>query len=689
MVEVPEGELANLKSEMSSLDIAAITFELVSLIKAKYLDNVYQTDTKTFLFKFRPGDLNLIVEVGRRIHLTKYEIRVPKQPSQFCMALRKRLRAGRVIDVRQLEFERVVIFEIEGAGETWQIVAEFFPRGNLVVVDKSGRISLAMSHVKMRDRDIVKGEVFKHAPSSGSNPFTISREELSHIRDERELPTSKALVMTLSIGGPLAREILSRAELQDEAAGRLTDDDLDRIYHTIQSLRSRLLKNDFDPTVGFDERGEPYDIAPFPKKSFEHLEQRHYPTFNEAADEYFTNFAQRILLDRQRETVSVREQELGRVKTMQWKQMEDLSKAIKENSLKGQGIMSNLHYLQEILSEISVEKEKRLSPKEISDHMQATLLRRKVPIQVRSIDLARGILSATIEDLDLNLDITKKPQHEADRYFQAAKKAKEKMIGLQRAMERTITKMKAVDMERQQADILPSTKKRKEKSWYEKFRWFFSSEDLLVIAGKDATTNEILIKKYADPADIVFHAETHGAPFVVVKTETRAPSTQTILEAAQFAVAHSGMWAAKAASADVYWIHSDQVSKEAPSGQYLTKGAFMITGKRNYIKGLELRLAIGIQVDQDNVRVIGGPPSAIQSRAVVHVEILPGNTARHRLAKQILFELSKMPSINSKVRALSPDQLLDFLPSGSSDIVPSQRPSLRNPKYPSDPVSKR
>ncbi len=588
------------------------------------------------------------------------------------MALRKRLRAGRVIDVRQLEFERVVLLEIEGAGETWQIVAEFLPRGNLVVVDKSGRISLALSHVKMRDRDIVKDEVFKHAPPSGSNPFTISREDLSHIRDVGELPASKALVMMLSIGGALAREILSRAELQDEAASRLTDDDLDRIYHTIQSLHSRLLKNEFNSTIALDEKGEPYDLAPFSMKSFEHLEQRHYPTFNEAADEYFTNLAQRILLDRQRKTVSVREQELGRVKTMQRKQVENLSKAIEENSLKGQTIMRNLHYLQEILSEIPVEKQKRLSPKEISDHIQATLLRRKIPIQVKSIDLARGILSVTIESLDLGLDITKRPQYEADRYFQAAKKAKEKMSGLQRAIEQTTTKVKAVDIERQQADILPSTEKRKEKLWYEKFRWFFSSEDLLVIAGRDATTNEILIKKYAGPTDIVFHAEAHGAPFVVVKTETKVPSTQTILEAAQFAVAHSGMWAVKVASADAYWVHRDQVSKEAPSGQYVTKGAFMVTGKRNYLKGIELRLALGIQVDQDNVRVIEGPPSAIRSRAVVHVEILPGNTARHKLAKQILFELSKMPSINSKVRALSPDQLLDFLPSGSSDIAPLQ-----------------
>jgi len=34
--------------------------------------------------------------------------------------------------------------------------------------------------------------------------------------------------------------------------------------------------------------------------------------------------------------------------------------------------------------------------------------------------------------------------------------------------------------------------------WFEKFHWFFTSENYLVISGKDAHQNEIIVKKYMD-----------------------------------------------------------------------------------------------------------------------------------------------------------------------------------------------
>ena len=41
-------------------------------------------------------------------------------------------------------------------------------------------------------------------------------------------------------------------------------------------------------------------------------------------------------------------------------------------------------------------------------------------------------------------------------------------------------------------------KKNRKQEWYEKFHWFFSSEDFLCIGGKDATSNEIIIKKHTE-----------------------------------------------------------------------------------------------------------------------------------------------------------------------------------------------
>lgn len=653
---------------MSSLDIAAITLELSPLITGKYLDNVYQIDAKTFVFRFRPGDFSLIVEVGRRIHLTKYEVQIPKHPTQFCMALRKRLRGGRLESIQQHEFERTVVLEIETAEGTWQVVAEFFRRGNLIIVDNTGKISLALTYARMRDRAIINGERFIQAPASGLNPFKTPQEQLTRIREHGPIPVSKSLAATLSVGGPLAREIVLRSGLEDVHADRLADEDLTRIYQTIQGLYSKLAGNDLNPVIVLDESDQPVDIAPIALKSLERLPQRRCNTFNEAADEYFTDLAHRSTVDRKKEALLKREQEFSRIAAMQQEQLKDLTQAIEQNNLKGQLILKNLHVVKQVREEVLQRKDKESNSERTTLEVQKKVADLAIPIQVKSIDLHKGLLFINAENVDVGLSLWKEPQDEAERYFRAAKKAKEKIAGLHKAMERSSAKVQAIDVEKQQVRAPPITKRR-ERAWYEKFRWFVSSEGFMVLAGRDAATNELLIKKYTASSDIVLHAEAHGASFVVVKVETNAPTDPTIAEAAQLAVSHSRLWAENVASGDAYWVKPDQVSKEAPSGQYLTRGAFMVTGKRNYVKGVELRLAVGVRLDQDSVQVIGGPPDAIRKQATAYVEIVPGEAARHVLAKQILYEFSKRPQVRPHARALTTEQVMEFLPSAPSDMV--------------------
>lgn len=41
-------------------------------------------------------------------------------------------------------------------------------------------------------------------------------------------------------------------------------------------------------------------------------------------------------------------------------------------------------------------------------------------------------------------------------------------------------------------------------------------------------------------------------------------------------------------------MHHDQVSKSAPTGEYLTTGSFMIRGKKNYLPPSQLIMGLGI-----------------------------------------------------------------------------------------------
>jgi hypothetical protein len=139
--------------------------------------------------------------------------------------------------------------------------------------------------------------------------------------------------------------------------------------------------------------------------------------------------------------------------------------------------------------------------------------------------------------------------------------------------------------------------------WFEKFYWFLTSENFLVITARDAQQNEILIKKNTKQNDIVFHAHVEGAAFSVVKNPAgKEIPNLTIMETATASLAHSRAWDDKVV-VQVFWVHANQVSKSAPSGLYLPTGSFMIYGKKNFVQPFKLEMGYGLifKVDDENI----------------------------------------------------------------------------------------
>lgn len=107
--------------------------------------------------------------------------------------------------------------------------------------------------------------------------------------------------------------------------------------------------------------------------------------------------------------------------------------------------------------------------------------------------------------------------------------------------------------------------------WFEKFHWFISSDNFLVVAGRDAQQNELLVKRYIRPGDIYVHAEIQGAASVVVRNrllqtplcsdgsrEVIVPPPRTLNEAGIMAICFSSAWEAKVVIS-AWWVYHDQV----------------------------------------------------------------------------------------------------------------------------------
>ncbi len=236
--------------------------------------------------------------------------------------------------------------------------------------------------------------------------------------------------------------------------------------------------------------------------------------------------------------------------------------------------------------------------------------------------------------MELKINITKSIEQNAEKYFEQSKKYKKKIPGIKKTLELYKDRLTKVEEHLISKQHTPR-EERKKKEWFEKFRWFISSNGFLVIGGRDATTNEIVVKKHMDKNDLVFHTELAGSPFVIIKNPDNVEiPEQTINEAAEFCASFSKSWKSGRTTAELYHVVPEQVTKEVPSGlAALAKGAFMINGKRTNHNAV-LNLAIC------NVgRIMTGPVSAIKKQCadteLKYVELIQGENKLSDVAKKI------------------------------------------------------
>jgi len=187
------------------------------------------------------------------------------------------------------------------------------------------------------------------------------------------------------------------------------------------------------------------------------------------------------------------------------------------------------------------------------------------------------------------IDTRRSIEDNATRYYDKSKKAKRKVEGLKKAIE--VTKKKILRADKEIKIVQKKYKTPPDPKWYMKFRWFISSDGLLCIGGRDAITNDIIIKKYAEKDDLVLHTEMPGSPFFVIKSEGKDIPDTTMEEAAIATASFSRAWREGIGSAEVYVVQPNQVKKELG----LPRGSFMIHGKRRYFQAV-IKLYIGMNI---------------------------------------------------------------------------------------------
>jgi len=267
----------------------------------------------------------------------------------------------------------------------------------------------------------------------------------------------------------------------------------------------------------------------------------------------------------------------------------------------------------------------------------------------------------------LELDFSKTVDQNAQVFFERAKKAKKKLAGL-KAAKQSVSKQLELAREKKISNTEKKVvEQKRKKEWFEKFHWCFTQSGLLVIGGRDAKSNEQIVKKHMEKDDLFFHADIFGAPHCVLKTDGKKPFEEDKSEAAQFAGVFSKAWESGAGKVDVYSASPDQVTKSAPTGEAIGKGAFMVYGKREWFRNVPLEFSVGLSSFENVFRVESGSLKPISERCRVFCRIVPGENEKSRLAKQLVGFFEK--KTGARLSGLLLDEVMAMLPTGKTSIV--------------------
>jgi len=650
-----------MKFSLNALDLLALSTELQSLLSDTYVDNVYHlNDTVVFKFRNRSGEkLDLRIDIGKWVRITSYVFEPPKEISNWCRIMRSKLINLSVKTITQPSFDRLLEITFDN---DYKMYLELMDNGNIILVQPDNVISVVYKIKETKDRSLKPGASYKMPPKKWFDPLKADINQVLNALIASKGNIVQSLVKFLGIPAEVADEIVLRSNMaKDYPVSKLEYSHIVNFLNVFKELYE-CSKNAKYPAIVWSDK-EPISVIPCMFEIYKNYKIVHYSTFNNAVDEYAhvvlsieSELERRANIEREKNRLlaTILEQE---------KQANVYSKEAKELRFLASLIQSHITDIELYIN--------NLKSSGFKDNWKADLELLLPGFKILGYDQKSRSILIGMNELQIPIKLDWSIGKNIENIFNLAKESERKFKRTLESIEELKLKIREIDSQLSVPSLIPVIKKPPS-FWYENFHFFRSSDGFLVIGGKDASQNESLIKRRMENDDIVVHADIHGSPFVIIKNARKSLPQKTIEEACQFTVSFSRAWNLGLAAADAYWVYPEQVSKKAPSGTYLKPGSFMIYGQRNYIKNVQLKLAVALFFDEGWAKFYISPIDPIKILTDTFVEITPGEISRNDAAKQIVTffyknkenEIKKAPNRKNLV-----NELIERLPKGGFNLI--------------------
>ncbi|KAI5169824.1 nuclear export mediator factor NEMF [Pancytospora epiphaga] len=701
-----------MKARLSSLDTRAIANELDARLSNKYIQNFYSYHQRFMYIKFSNHDI-LLLEPGVSVRLTTTH---DTEISHFCRKLREYCRHARVRSIYQYTFDRIIVLDISRC----KIVVEMFSGGNILIIDNEDNIIdllrpvptigitkgtkyiwnpvelelsfnryvsntldeilpfekefIAMVEAELIEKfgplETIKDEKYKDKLDEYFNVLTKRIEKLGGFgqviyknrkpeqffafstvsgdgvyeyahpvpvfKDKVEpgIPTPKGENLISTVESSLNNLTLERTEREANLEGEKAVENVNGISHIKTEEVSRIFsKNKGITAINF-------------------------PTLNEVVDFVFSD---------RKKTPKVKQDKVERIKQAQMKYIEELQGQAEDYTEIANLLERNRTFVGDILSIFSKVYENRIKW-DVFDVFWKEEKRRgnQHSLAITSYNLEEHTAIIMIEDTPVEIRVDQSLSQIISGFYAKKRKAESKAVKTEEAMNNIVSKLAPKNV--------PVKAQKRAAYWFERYHWFFTSDGTLVIGGKNAQENERVVKTHMEKNDLYFHCEVHGASSVICKGR----SETAVKESAYAALVLSKCWD-DGIIKRVFYVEPEQVSKSAPTGEYLAKGGFSITGRKNFLDPYRLEYGIGLLFKESGSKPLefsGIPgPSILHSLPVCapwqviknykyKARLCPGNEKKSVLGhsvQKLFIELCKNMPEEAAVKAVGIDEYINVL----------------------------
>ncbi|MEX2348905.1 MAG: ribosome rescue protein RqcH [Nitrosopumilaceae archaeon] len=634
---------------LAGIELRYLVNEISKKISGYYVSNIYGISRESLLFKLhhpeKPDILLMFSTFGLWITTNKIE---QIEENRLLKRLRNDLLRSKITEIKQIGTERIVYVTFSGMDRESVLVGEFFGDGNIILCNKDMKILTLLHSIDVRHRKLSLGLNYEPPPQSGLNIFEMTTKDLLEILSV-STPVVRWIGRTLGLPAKYAEEIMRRAEIDPQMGGNnLSKADVEKIFTVTKELTEKIVNGIHEPVVIKD--GKNSDVFPIIPGQTENTSYIKVSSFMEGLDSLFTeNLLERGKLS-QTDTVSQKIEEFEH-------KLEEQIRAISKVKERGNAISGVARSLLDLVAKGVIS----LDDPVISDALQS---------HKSSLVREKGILFVEVsgEKIQINPDST--IQAIASTLFNESKRQLRAIESIESEKKKT---EKSLESFRKQASVAEDSivyTVQKKREWYERYRWFFTSDGHLAIGGRDASSNSSVIRKHLEKDDKAFHAEIVGSPFFILKNDS-ASTVASIMETAQATVCFSRAWREGLYGLNSYWVNPDQIKTAAPSGQFIAKGSFIVDGQRNFVKVTNMRLCVGLFEKDGSCSLMCGPPDPVKKNCTYYVIIEPSGYEMTEIAKKIKFEFLKFKEKEGMVKAISIDDFIRVLPAGESHIVES------------------